>query len=195
MQSSYAGIPADHTAVGPRRRLLCRSQHFSCFQHRASGYTHGPAGFVADDPVVRAIVRQVETAAARKMPILIRGETGTGKEQLARRAHIASGRTGAFVPVNCAALPESLIEAELFGYAEGAFTGARRGGAIGLVKEAAFSDGKAQVALTLTTNDPKIPLQLKTEVERVLKAVPGVRSVEVSLAVQPVKAARFSPSR
>jgi sigma-54 dependent transcriptional regulator, acetoin dehydrogenase operon transcriptional activator AcoR len=92
--------------------------------------------FVARDPAVRAIVRQVETAAARKMPVLIRGETGTGKEQLARHAHDVSGRTGAFVPVNCAALPESLIEAELFGYAEGAFTGARRGGAIGLVKEA-----------------------------------------------------------
>jgi sigma-54 dependent transcriptional regulator, acetoin dehydrogenase operon transcriptional activator AcoR len=92
--------------------------------------------FVARDPTVQAIVRQVETAAARKMPILIRGETGTGKEQLARHAHAASGRSGAFVPVNCAALPESLVEAELFGYADGAFTGARRGGAIGLVKEA-----------------------------------------------------------
>jgi transcriptional regulator of acetoin/glycerol metabolism len=92
--------------------------------------------FVARDPTVQAIVRQVETAAARKMPVLIRGETGTGKEQLARHAHAASGRTGAFVPVNCAALPESLVEAELFGYADGAFTGARRGGAIGLVKEA-----------------------------------------------------------
>jgi transcriptional regulator with PAS, ATPase and Fis domain len=78
----------------------------------------------------------METAAARKMPILIGGETGTGKEQLARHAHAASGRKGAFVPVNCAALPESLIEAELFGYADGAFTGARRGGAIGLVREA-----------------------------------------------------------
>jgi sigma-54 dependent transcriptional regulator, acetoin dehydrogenase operon transcriptional activator AcoR len=94
------------------------------------------SSFVARDPKVRAIVRQVETAAARKMPILIRGETGTGKEQLARHAHAASGRTGAFVPVNCAALPESLIEAELFGYADGAFTGARRGGSTGLVKEA-----------------------------------------------------------
>ena len=93
-------------------------------------------GFVARDPAVRSIVRQVEIAAARKMPVLIRGETGTGKEQLARHAHDVSGRTGAFVPVNCAALPESLIEAELFGYAEGAFTGARRGGATGLVKEA-----------------------------------------------------------
>ena len=73
---------------------------------------------------------------ARGVPILIRGPTGTGKELMARHAHAVSGRAGAFVPVNCAALPDTLIEAELFGYAEGAFTGARRGGAKGLVDEA-----------------------------------------------------------
>ena len=105
-------------------------------QHLKDNVGNTTSSFIARDPTVRAIVRQVETAAARKMPILIRGETGTGKEQLARHAHAASGRKGAFVPVNCAALPESLIEAELFGYADGAFTGARRGGAVGLVKEA-----------------------------------------------------------
>nr|WP_244432093.1 sigma-54-dependent Fis family transcriptional regulator [Rhodopseudomonas sp. B29] len=92
--------------------------------------------FVSADPALAAIVRQVESAAARTMPILVRGETGTGKEQLARHAHAASRRTGAFVPVNCAALPDSLIEAELFGYAEGSFTGARKGGSVGLFKEA-----------------------------------------------------------
>jgi transcriptional regulator of acetoin/glycerol metabolism len=114
----------------PRKDLTPRPRHPDDMIGEAT------SGFVARDPAVRAIVRQVETAAARKMPILIRGETGTGKEQLARHAHAASGRKGAFVPVNCAALPESLAEAELFGYADGAFTGARRGGAIGLVKEA-----------------------------------------------------------
>ncbi|HEY8338099.1 MAG TPA: sigma-54-dependent Fis family transcriptional regulator [Tardiphaga sp.] len=92
--------------------------------------------FVSADPAIAGIVRQVEIAAARKMPILVRGETGTGKEQLARHAHAASRRTGQFVPVNCAALPESLIEAELFGYSEGAFTGAKKGGSAGLFKEA-----------------------------------------------------------
>ena len=105
-------------------------------QHPQDNVGSATSSFIARDPTVRAIVRQVENAAARKMSILIRGETGTGKEQLARHAHAASGRAGAFVPVNCAALPESLIEAELFGYADGAFTGARRGGTIGLVKEA-----------------------------------------------------------
>ncbi len=94
------------------------------------------SAFVSLDPAISAVVRRVETAAARKMPVLIRGETGTGKEQLARHAHAASGRAGAFVAVNCAALPDSLIEAELFGYAEGAFTGARKGGALGLFREA-----------------------------------------------------------
>jgi sigma-54 dependent transcriptional regulator, acetoin dehydrogenase operon transcriptional activator AcoR len=92
--------------------------------------------FVSADSAIAGIVHQVESAATRKMPILIRGETGTGKEQLARHAHAASRRSGAFVPVNCAALPESLIEAELFGYSEGAFTGAKKGGSAGLFKEA-----------------------------------------------------------
>lgn len=92
--------------------------------------------FVSTDPVIAKVVRQVHMAALRKMPVLIRGETGTGKEQLARHAHVASGRKGSFVAVNCAALPESLIEAELFGYAEGSFTGARKGGSIGLFREA-----------------------------------------------------------
>ncbi len=95
-----------------------------------------PTPFISVDPAIARIVRQTEAAAQRKMPILIRGETGTGKEQLARHAHAATGRSGSFVAVNCAALPESLIEAELFGYSEGAFTGARKGGSSGLVREA-----------------------------------------------------------
>ena len=95
-----------------------------------------PVAFVAEDPTVAAAVRQIEAASPRKLPILIRGETGTGKEEVARHAHAASGRAGHFVPVNCAALPDTLVEAELFGHAEGAFTGARRGGAPGLVREA-----------------------------------------------------------
>ena len=126
-----AALPRDDTTMS----APCRNLHAEQAQPSAKTASKNP-GFVAQDPTVLAIVRRVEGAAARKMPILIRGETGTGKEQLARHAHAASGRAGAFVPVNCAALPDSLIEAELFGYADGAFTGARHGGASGLVKEA-----------------------------------------------------------
>lgn len=92
--------------------------------------------FVAGDPAVVAVLRQVAAGASRMLPILIKGETGTGKEQLARYAHQVSQRPGAFVPINCAALSDTLIEAELFGHVEGAFTGARRGGSPGLVCEA-----------------------------------------------------------
>ncbi|MBW4023500.1 MAG: sigma-54-dependent Fis family transcriptional regulator [Proteobacteria bacterium] len=112
-------------------------------------------GFVALDAAVIKAMRDVEAAAKRRLPILIRGETGTGKEQLARHAHARSGRRGAFVPVNCGALPESLIEAELFGHADGAFTGARRGGSPGLVIEAdrgtLFLDEIGDMPLALQT--------------------------------------------
>jgi transcriptional regulator of acetoin/glycerol metabolism len=92
--------------------------------------------FVATDSKVKQLCKNVASAARLNLPILICGQTGTGKEKLARYAHAASGRKGAFVPVNCSALPDSLVEAELFGYADGAFTGARRGGANGLAREA-----------------------------------------------------------
>ena len=69
--------------------------------------------------------------------VLLMGETGTGKELFAQSIHNASSRKGwPFVTVNCAALPETLLESELFGYAEGAFTGARRGGRAGLFEQA-----------------------------------------------------------
>jgi transcriptional regulator of acetoin/glycerol metabolism len=118
----------EHPNVSPMLRAVARPP--------AAAPSISPTPFISVDPVVARIVRQTEAAAQRKMPILIRGETGTGKEQLARHAHAASGRSGPFVAVNCAALPESLIEAELFGYSEGAFTGARKGGSSGLVREA-----------------------------------------------------------
>ncbi len=92
--------------------------------------------FVAADPDVAQACRLVAAAVRMNVPILIQGETGTGKELLARYAHQASARTGAFVAVNCGALPDALFEAELFGYVGGAFTGSRREGSIGLIASA-----------------------------------------------------------
>ncbi len=76
-------------------------------QAREKATKNGGTSFVAEDPTVRAIVRRVESAAARKMPILIRGETGTDKEELARHAHAVSGRTGAFVPITARPSPKA----------------------------------------------------------------------------------------
>jgi sigma-54 dependent transcriptional regulator, acetoin dehydrogenase operon transcriptional activator AcoR len=71
------------------------------------------------------------------LPVLVQGETGTGKEVAARRLHEASARAGKpFIAVNCASIPEGLIESELFGYRDGAFTGARKGGMTGRLMQA-----------------------------------------------------------
>jgi DNA-binding NtrC family response regulator len=82
-------------------------------------------GFVTQDPAARQALATVERAAGSPLPVLIQGETGTGKELVARALHDQSPRQPfPFVPINCAALPETLIESELFGHERGAFTGA-----------------------------------------------------------------------
>jgi DNA-binding NtrC family response regulator len=82
---------------------------------------------VGESPEIRRLLERVETVAGSDAAVLVTGETGTGKELVARRIHALSARSVApFVAINCAAFPEALLEAELFGYARGAFTGATR---------------------------------------------------------------------
>ncbi|HEV7572645.1 MAG TPA: sigma 54-interacting transcriptional regulator [Thermoanaerobaculia bacterium] len=95
-------------------------------------------GIVGDSPVMREIFTLITRVARRDVPVCILGESGTGKELAARAVHRHSPRRGKiFTPVNCAALPENLIESELFGHVRGAFTGADRDRA-GLIES---SDG------------------------------------------------------
>lgn len=92
---------------------------------------------IGNSPAMRSLQRQISKVAATSATVLITGESGTGKELVAKSIHSRSKRsTGPFVPVNCGALPESLMESELFGHVRGAFTGAVKDKP-GLVGEAA----------------------------------------------------------
>ncbi|NNM32653.1 MAG: sigma-54-dependent Fis family transcriptional regulator, partial [Gemmatimonadetes bacterium] len=85
------------------------------------------AHIVARSPAMIRAIQTAEKVAPHPSPVLITGASGTGKELVARLVHEASARAGAlFVPVNCGAIPENLLESEFFGYVKGAFSGADR---------------------------------------------------------------------
>ncbi len=89
------------------------------------------------DPQVAAVIHKLRRVSGRDIPVMILGETGTGKDLLAQAIHGDSNRSGQpFVSLNCASIPETLIESELFGYEDGAFTGARKKGALGKIQQA-----------------------------------------------------------
>ena len=89
--------------------------------------SYGLSNIIAADPRMVAVLEIIEQIADSPATVLITGESGTGKDLLARAIHFSSARRERpFVPINCAALPENLIESELFGYARGAFTDARQ---------------------------------------------------------------------
>lgn len=84
----------------------------------------GLKGIVGSSPAMRLVIDTVRQVAPSRSTVLIEGESGTGKELIAQAIHQLSGRKGKFVAVHCAALPENLLESELFGHERGAFTGA-----------------------------------------------------------------------
>lgn len=97
---------------------------YDCISRMESGYTF--RDFIGEDPTVKDLIEKAEKAAASRLPILIIGETGTGKEIIAGAIH--NRRYGEqyapYVTINCTAIPENLLESELFGHEKGAFTGA-----------------------------------------------------------------------
>ncbi|EJM51875.1 sigma-54-dependent Fis family transcriptional regulator [Pseudomonas sp. GM48] len=121
------------------------------------------SGICLDDAALQADFRKALRVYERDVPLLINGETGSGKEAFAKAVHHASQRAEkAFVALNCAAIPESLIESELFGYRGGSFTGARKEGMRGKLQQA---DGG-----TLFLDEiGDMPLALQTRLLRVLE--------------------------
>lgn len=111
------GLVAEHT-----RRLEQENAHLRRLKHIEGGAVHG---IVGSSSALRRAVEEARKAAASQATVLLIGESGTGKERFARMIHLASSRQDQpFVCINCAAIPPQLLEAELFGYEKGSFTGA-----------------------------------------------------------------------
>jgi len=134
------------------------------------------------DPVMGSAIRKVGKVIGHDIPLMIEGESGSGKEMFARAFHADGPRScGPFVALNCAAIPEGLIESELFGYRDGAFTGARRSGSIGKIQQA---DGG-----TLFLDEiGDMPASLQARLLRVLQdrtvtPLGGTKSLEVDIKI------------
>ncbi|WP_233870393.1 sigma-54-dependent Fis family transcriptional regulator [Paraburkholderia adhaesiva] len=134
------------------------------------------------DVQVASVIAKVRKVIGKDIPILITGETGTGKELLAQATHNDSPRRdGPFVAVNCASIPETLIESELFGYEEGAFTGARRKGAVGKLLQA-----NGGTLFLDEIGDMPYPLQvrlLRVLQERVVNPLGSAKTIPVDIAI------------
>lgn len=137
---------------------------------------------IGESEPMRVVIEQAKKAASIPVTVLLRGESGTGKELFAHAIHHESSRRfNQFIRVNCAALSSQLLESELFGYEEGAFTGAKRGGKKGLFEEA--SGG------TLFLDEiGEMPLETQSKLLRVLQEkeivrVGGTQSIPVDVRV------------
>ncbi|MHA6722082.1 PEP-CTERM-box response regulator transcription factor [Sphingomonas sp. RS2018] len=137
-------------------------------------------GLVTAAPEMLSVARTIERVASADVSVMLLGASGTGKEVLARGVHERSGRKGAFVAINCAAIPETLLESELFGHEKGAFTGAIR-----------TTEGKIELAQGGTLfldeiGDVPLPLQVKLLrflQERVIERLGGRKAIAVDTRI------------
>jgi len=156
------------------------SQIVTRLSQQNSGYTI--EDILGNSEAMCEIRDRAKVVAAGKSTVLIRGESGTGKEMLARAIHNLSPRQqGMFMAINCTAIPEALLESELFGYEEGAFTGARKGGKIGKIelanKGTLFLDEIGDMPLFLQAKILRI-LQ-----ERQVERIGGITPTQVDVRV------------
>lgn len=135
---------------------------------------------IGRSPLIKAVNEKIKKVAGGDASVLIRGESGTGKELYAHALHLLSERSKApFVKINCAAIPENLLESELFGYADGAFTGAKKGGKQGKFqladKGTLFLDEVGDMPLTMQAK------LLRVLQDREIEAVGSNRLVKIDV--------------
>jgi two-component system NtrC family response regulator len=138
------------------------------------------AGLITRDPGMQRVCRMIEKVARSDATVLLLGESGTGKEVLAQGLHDASKRKGRFVAINCAAIPETLLESELFGYEKGAFTGATKS-TLGKIETA-----NGGTLMLDEIGDLPMPLQaklLRFLQERVIERVGGRQEIPIDVRV------------
>ena len=146
-------------------RCLCKGKYLEDENQRlhTTNTTHEPfAGVVACSPQMQSVCKAVEKVAPSDATVLLLGESGTGKDLIANAIHEQSTKAnGPFVTINCAALPENLLESELFGYEKGAFSGAHK------QKQGLFETAKNGTVFLDEIGD--LPLSLQAKLLRVLQ--------------------------
>ncbi len=136
---------------------------------------------IGETPIMAQVMREAERAAAASVSVLITGETGTGKEVLARTIHSLGPRADKpFIPINCAALPETMIESELFGHEAGAFTGAQKKKP-GLIE---IADGGILFLDEISSTRPEMQAKLLRVLdEHKFRRVGGVKEISVDVQI------------
>ncbi|WP_375287659.1 PEP-CTERM-box response regulator transcription factor [Sphingomonas sp.] len=174
--------PIDIDALG---LIVSRAFHVHALEaenRRLAERVAGPGlgGLITAAPEMMKVMRTVERVAPANVSVMLLGASGSGKELLARGLHETSGRRGAFVAINCGAIPETLLESELFGHEKGAFTGAIK-----------TTEGKIELAHggTLFLDEiGDVPLSLQVKLlrflqERVIERIGGRRAIPVDTRI------------
>ncbi|MFJ5768357.1 sigma 54-interacting transcriptional regulator [Psychrobacillus sp. NPDC093180] len=159
---TYQGLTQLQTALQKVSKLEQQLSYYQNELKEIRGTKYSLADIVGESESIRQAKKEALAASRSRSTVLLLGESGTGKELFAHGIHAASQQTGMFVQVNCAAIPSELLESEFFGYAEGSFTGAKKGGKKGKLE-------MAQNGTLFLDEIGDMPLQLQTKLLRVLQ--------------------------
>lgn len=159
---TYRGLTHLHEALTKVKKLEKQLSDYQNKFNEMKGTKYTLFDIAGESDSIRKIKHEATMASRTMSTVLIVGESGTGKELFAQGIHAASGQLGAFIQINCAAIPAELLESEFFGYSEGAFTGAKKGGMKGKFE-------LAQNGTIFLDEIGEMPLQLQAKLLRVLQ--------------------------